>query len=122
MINPFRYFFRPAALDACLLIAALCLLVYGRPAESLKTPNMTALSPRLLPLFEKTKTVCFGRFVVKVPESASVVYGPTDVDFPMEYFPGEAEKLTQRVAEQLGEVEKDRDYIDKNFVEEYSGT
>ena len=80
---------------------------------------MTALSPRLLPLFEKTKTVCFGRFVVEVPESAAVVYGPTDVDYPISRYPGDVDKLKQRVVEQLGEVEKDRKFIDKDFIAEH---
>lgn len=44
-----------------------------------KTPNMTALTPRLQPLFEKTKTVCFGRFMVDVPASATVAWGRTIV-------------------------------------------
>ena len=80
---------------------------------------MTALSPRLQPLFEKTKTVCFGHFVVEVPSTATVVRGPEHVNSPITYFPGESEKLEQRVAAQLVEVEKDRDYLRKGseFVE-----
>jgi hypothetical protein len=80
---------------------------------------MTALSPRLQPLFEKTRTVCFGHFVVEVPATATVVRGPEHVNAPITYFPGESEKLEQRVAAQLVEVEKDRDYLRKGsgFVE-----
>jgi hypothetical protein len=80
---------------------------------------MTALSPRLQPLFEKTKTVCFGHFVVEVPATATAVRGGEDVDSPITYFPGESEKLEQHVAAQLVEVEKDRDYLRKGseFVE-----
>lgn len=44
-----------------------------------KTPNMTTLTPRLQPMFEKTKPVCFGRFMVDVPASAIVAWGGTDV-------------------------------------------
>ena len=72
---------------------------------------MTELSARLLPLFEKTRTVCFGHFVMDVPDTATVVFGPTNVDWPIFYLPGEADKIAQRVAKKLDEVEKDREYI-----------
>jgi hypothetical protein len=63
---------RPLGLMA--LVAASVLLAACEPREW-KTPNMTALTPRLQPLFEKTKSVCFGRFMVDVPESATVSWG-----------------------------------------------
>jgi hypothetical protein len=44
-----------------------------------KTPNMTKLTPRLQPMFENTKTVCFGRFMVDVPTTAIIAWGGTDV-------------------------------------------
>ncbi len=81
---------------------------------------MTALSSRLQPLFEKTKTVCFGHFVVEVPATATVVYGPADVDLPIEYYPGEGDKVAQHVATQLAEVEKDRRFLDKDDVVKFS--
>lgn len=77
---------------------------------------MTALSARLLPLFEKTKTVCFGQFLVEVPANATVVFGPTDVDFPIEHYRGGAEKITQLVAKKLAEVEVDRRFLDEEDV------
>jgi hypothetical protein len=81
---------------------------------------MTALSPRLQPLFEKTKTVCFGQFVVEVPSTATVVFGPADVDFPIVYYSGEGDKVAEHVAAQLGEVEKDRKFLDKDDVVKFS--
>jgi len=44
-----------------------------------RTPHMTALSPRLQLMFEKTKPVCFGRFMIDMPASATVVWGSTIV-------------------------------------------
>jgi hypothetical protein len=44
-----------------------------------KTPNMTTLTPRLQPMFEKTKTICFGRFMVDVPATATVAWGGSDI-------------------------------------------
>lgn len=62
-----------------LAAAALLLAACDHHPKEWKTPNMTALTPRLQPLFEKTKTVCFGRFMVDVPASATVAWGRTIV-------------------------------------------
>lgn len=80
---------------------------------------MTALSSNLQPLFEKTKTVCFGRFTVEVPATAIVVYGPASLNAPIQYFPGEGAKVGQHVAAQLAEVEKDREFFDEDEVAKF---
>ena len=73
----------PTAIRRLILVplaaASLLLAACDTHPKEWKTPNMTALTPRLQPLFEKTKTVCFGRFMVDVPESATVVWGDTSV-------------------------------------------
>ena len=107
----FQHLLRTGTTPTFLIIAVLCLSACDRPPHSLKSPNMTALSPRLSPLFEKTKIVCFGHFVVEVPATATVVYGPAWVDAPIVYFPGEADKMAQHVAANLAAVEKHRDYL-----------
>jgi hypothetical protein len=107
----FQRFLRTGTIPTILIIAALCMSACDRFPHSLKSPNMTALSPRLTPLFEKTKTVCFGHFVVEVPVTATVVYGPAWVNSPIVFFPGEADKVAQHVAANLVEVEKHRDYL-----------
>lgn len=60
---------------ATLATAILMLTACGHKSTTWKTPNMTALTPRLQTVFEKTKTVCFGRFMVDVPASATVAWG-----------------------------------------------
>lgn len=79
---------------------------------------MTNLSPRLQPLFNKTKIVCFGHFVLEAPATATIVYGPAEVEYPIVYYPGEGENVAQRVNEQLILVQKDRDYLsdDSEFL------
>lgn len=106
-----HHFLRTGTTPTILFIAALCLSACDRFPHSLKSPNMTALSPRLNPLFEETKTVCFGHFVVEVPATATVIYGPAWVNAPIVFFPGEADKVAQHVAANLVEVEKHRDYL-----------
>lgn len=81
---------------------------------------MTALSPRLESLFAATKIVCFGQFVVEVPAGATVVFGPAEVDYPIEYIAGEGARVEQRVAELLIEVEKDRRFLDKDDIAKFA--
>lgn len=69
-----------------------------------KTPNMTALTPRLQPLFEKTKTVCFGRFMVDVPASATVAWGETIVPLTVSVYPhgvDEVKALARKFIDEL---------------------
>jgi len=86
-----------------------------RPTERILRSNMT-ISARLQPLLEDTKTVCFGRFLVEVPSSATVVYGPTEVATPIEYLPKESENLSRYINARLGEVEKERRFLLKNDI------
>ncbi len=64
---------------AVFLVASSLLAGCEPHPSTCKKANMTALSPRLQPLFEKTKTVCFGRFLIDVREITRVVWGTTDV-------------------------------------------
>ena len=43
--------------------------------EDTGVPTQTEMSPRLKKLFTKTKTVCFGRYVLDVPEEAQLILG-----------------------------------------------
>lgn len=96
---------RSVAASTCVVLAAAAWLsACDRIPESLKKPNMTALSPRLKPLFDKTRTVCFGRFVVEVPASAVVVFGPAKVPDSLERFESEGGKLDEKVTARESEL------------------
>lgn len=69
---------------------------------------MTALSPRLEQIFSQTKPVCFGRFVIDIPATATVVYGRMTVDFEIAHFAGEAIMTDERIADQVIKLEKER--------------
>lgn len=81
-----------------MILGAACLLAacHKAPPASEKT-TMTTLGPRLQPLFETTKTVCFGRFVMEVPATATVVWGPP-LDPKIWIDKGAAGQLDQEVA------------------------
>lgn len=100
-----------AALVTAVATASLFLASFDRIPDHLKRPGMTPLSSRLQPLFEKTTTQCFGRFVIDIPSTATVVYGPAEIEFPIEYHGGKENTIEQRVAEALSKAEKNRDYF-----------
>lgn len=65
---------------------------------------MTALTPRLQAMFEKTRTVCFGRFMVDVPAAATVAWGETSVPLGVSIYPngvGEVKELAQQFIDEL---------------------
>lgn len=92
-------------LNSVVVVAALSMLFACEPdPKEWKTPNMTALTPRLLPMFEKSKTVCFGRFMVDVPASTTVVWGRSDIPLGVSVYPnglGEVEAMAQKFIEEL---------------------
>lgn len=75
---------------------------------------MVRLSPRLEQIFTKTKTVCFGRFLIEVPTTAAVVFGRMTVDFEITYYPGEAGIVDERIAKHALKLEKE-DFLNKNM-------
>lgn len=81
------------------LVAAT--LVAGCDANPLvwKIPNMTTLSPRLQSIFQNTKTVCFGRFMVDVPEATHVAWGEADVPLNLWVIKDRAGDIKNRVSE-----------------------
>lgn len=98
---------------ALIALAAYAVGWFDRTPESFKKPNMTALSPRLQPLFEKTKTVCFGRFLIDVPVTATVVYGAVDASTRIERLPDEGSKLSEYVAKRETELKAQDRYDEK---------
>jgi hypothetical protein len=89
-----------ASLAALVLVLTAC----DRNPKEWKTPNMTALTPRLRPLLENTKTVCFGRFMIDVPASATIAWGSAIVPYDVTVYHGgvdEVKALTQKFIEEL---------------------
>ncbi len=95
---------------------------FDRTPESFKKPNMTALSSRLQPLFEKTKTVCFGRFLIDVPATATVVYGPVNASTRIERLPDEGDKLGEYVAKRETELKGQLRYPRTKGLNRYKKT
>ncbi|WP_218509381.1 T6SS immunity protein Tli4 family protein [Variovorax sp. dw_308] len=88
---------RKAVFSLCLLV--LLSACHLKSQES-KTEKMTTLSPRLQSLFSKTKTVCFGRFMIDIPEESEVIWGKASIPLGVVVYSREFAMLNQFVSEQ----------------------
>ena len=89
---------------AALLILTAC----GHNRKEGKTLNMTALTPRLQIVFEKTKTVCFGRFLVDVPESATVAWGNASIPLGVSIYPNGVDQVNQLAQKFIDELKSEK--------------
>lgn len=93
----------------CLLLAPLAattllLAACDHNPKEWKTPNMTAPTPRLQSLFEKTKTVCFGRFMADVPASTTILWDDPIVPLTVSIYPkgvDEVKALAEKFIDEL---------------------
>ena len=109
-------------LKATILIATLfSTLLSGcqRGTEKKSSLPMNELTPRLQALFEKTRKVCFGRFLIEIPSTATVVYGPTEVEAPIDFYKEEADKIPEHLAKRLAEIDEERDYFLKGEIRKF---
>jgi hypothetical protein len=84
-------------LFATLLLAMTCI--------SCQTEARQMNQPRIDKLFEKTKAVCFGRFVVDVPASAAVINGPQTFGASIRSVPHGAATLQSLVSKRVAELQ-----------------
>ncbi|MGJ7914600.1 T6SS immunity protein Tli4 family protein [Massilia sp. LXY-6] len=99
------------SLTAVLLIMTAC--DYNRKEG--ETLNMIALTPRLQVVFEKTKTVCFGRFLIDLPESATVAWGNASIPLGVIIYPNGADQVHQ-LAKKFADELKGEKAINHNDV------
>ena len=76
-------------------------------ANSKNMPN-----PKIDHIFIKTKTICVGRFLIDVPDNASIVYGPAHVPFPIRVYKGKPPAMESMINERLLEVKKEKKFAE----------
>lgn len=79
-----------------------------RTPQQWKKPNMIPISTRLQPMFEKTKTVCFGRFMVEVPASTTVVWGGADIPLGVNIYPKGVEEVKALAQKFINELKSEK--------------
>ncbi len=102
----------PNAIHRLLIVpiaaAAFLLAACDHQPKEWKKPNMTTLTPRLQPLFEKTKTVCFGRFMVDVPVSAALAWGETTVSLGVSIYPDGVDEMKAEAQRFIDELKSEK--------------
>jgi len=80
------------------------------------TTSMNSSISRAQALLAKTRTVCFGRFLIDIPADATVVYGPAEVEAPITFYKNQANTLDERLTRRLAEIEKERRFLMKEDI------
>jgi hypothetical protein len=101
-----------AFLSAILISAALA--TAAPVLDQIKRTAMTMVSPRLEHIFLNTKPVCFGRFIIDVPATATVVFGRMTVDFEVTHLQSGASGIDKHIADQMVIFEKEK-YLSKRM-------
>ncbi len=81
---------------------------------------MNASNDRVNEIFKSTRLVCFGRFVIAVPDSAIVMHGSAELDGSFRVYRDQADRLAEFMSSRLDEVEKERDYVSDDKMHEFS--
>ena len=71
------------------------------------------MTSRVQSLFQETKSVCFGRFLIDIPKSATVVFGPAEAGPFISYLSGQGHEIPRRVAEDIAAASNSRKYFDE---------
>jgi hypothetical protein len=72
-------------------------------------PEPVKLSPRLQALFEKTKTLCFGRYVIEVPQEAQLIEGNAALGNDIVIVSGGLDEAKRRADEQIKKLKFEDD-------------
>jgi hypothetical protein len=72
-------------------------------------PASVKLSPRLQALFEKTKTLCFGRYAIEVPQEAQLIAGNAALRNDIEIVSGGLDEAKRRADEQTKKLKLEDD-------------
>ena len=75
-----------------------------------KTPNMNPLSPRLQAAMATAKPYCFGRFIIDLPEGATIAWGGNSVPLDVEVAPGRAGELKDTIAQTEAKLKSEPRY------------
>lgn len=92
-----------------LTITAAILLAACSPKNDYtpdRKPKMDKPSPRIEKLFAQTKPVCFGRFLIDVPATAQVLWGPTNVGPTIVSYPNQGIRIPAQIRDKEQEIKE----------------
>ena len=96
-----------------LLVLVVCVYKFSRESEM----EFDGGERRVQQIFSKTRSICFGRFVMNVPLNVEVVYGDARVHSRIERIPGWGEKMEEWLSRRLKNIEQEKDYAYEDLTE-----
>src|SRR5438270_146987 len=91
-----------------ILIVLSMLNACDHAPKQMRTPNMTTFTSRLQPVFEKTKSVCFGRFIIDVPDAVSIVWGESIVPYDVNIYPNGLEEVVSQAQKFIVDLKSEK--------------
>ncbi len=77
---------------------------------------------RIEALFKETRPVCFGRFVIDIPATAEVSWGPSAVDYDIVSYPGQGDKIPAQINAKVKEIKDEKHmYEPSTFIGTFDG-
>ncbi|MGW8394715.1 T6SS immunity protein Tli4 family protein [Pseudoduganella sp. HUAS MS19] len=78
--------------------------------------KMTATKNRFANITTEMRTFCLGRFLIDVPKTATIVYGPARVPLYLSRIEGQGSNLDVEVKRALKKIEENREYAHGDLV------
>jgi len=103
-----KYF---AKVTLAIVLIFLAGLGFFRKSEINSEVAMNGHSKKINDIFSKTRTICFGRFLLDVPFQAIVVYGPASIESEIWFKKNGAEWIEKIVSDRLSEIKEEASYI-----------
>jgi hypothetical protein len=80
---------------------------------------MNNSSDRVVAMFEKTRLVCFGRFVISIPEDAAIIHGAAQLDGNFIVQRSQAKNIEEITSSRLQEVKEEREYLSASQMKDF---
>lgn len=107
--------------QSCMMVALITVLVgasiFGYSGHNNAEAAQAASPPRIERLFEKTKTICIGRFLIDIPVDSQAVYGPAEVPLPLEVYKGKGPAMEDIIRDRLFEIDEERRYAEGRLLD-----
>ncbi|MCL1861508.1 MAG: T6SS immunity protein Tli4 family protein, partial [Proteobacteria bacterium] len=83
-----------------------------------RTPKMDNIPPKIEALFKSTKPVCFGRFIIDVPEKAKVVWGTATVPYDLEVYPDQGHIIKAEIKAKIDKITEEKHRSEPSMLKE----